>query len=169
MYDDLSASSNVDIKAVRATGHEDAISEGPFDHWFGRVSPDGRWIAYTSNELGQYEVFVQRFPKASGYFKVSSGGGFQPIWNRHGGELFYLAPDGKLMVAQVATDSGFKPLPPHVLFQTHVNVATVNPPESLNHYDVSRDGNRFLISSRGTSRAVPIVLVFDWRAVLTRR
>ena len=70
---------------------------------------------------------------------------------------------------EVATDSGFKPLPPHVLFQTHVNVATVNPPESLNHYDVSRDGNRFLISSRGISRAVPIVLVFDWRAVLTRR
>ena len=67
-----------------------------------------------------------------------------------------------------ATESAFSAGAPHALFQTRVNVATVNPPESLNHYDVSAGGNRFLVSSRGASSSVPIVLVFDWRAAMTR-
>jgi hypothetical protein len=73
------------------------------------------------------------------------------------------------MAADVAvTESTFTSGPPRELFQTHVNVATVNPPESLNHSDVSVDGNRFLVSSRGESRSVPITLVFYWQAVMKR-
>ena len=102
------------MKAVRAAGSRpDPVSTGAFDQWFGRFSPNGQWVAYTSNEPGQYEVFVQRFPKAGGRWKVSSGGGFQPVWNHNGKELFYLAPDGKLMAADVtATESTFTPGPP---------------------------------------------------------
>ena len=169
-YDALTESDDVDVWALRAAGaRAEPFTKGSADQWFGRFSPDGRWIAYTSNELGQYEVFVERFPKAGGRWKISNGGGFQPVWGPTGEEVFYLAPDGKLMAAAVtAAGSAFSASPPRALFQTRVNVATVNPPESLNHYDVSADGARFLISSRDTSTSVPIVLVFDWRAVMTR-
>lgn len=83
--------------------------------------------------------------------------------------MFYLAPDGKPVAAPVpATGSTFDGSPPRALFQTRVNVATVDPPESLNRYDVSADGARFLVRSRDTPTSVPIILVFDWRAALTR-
>ena|SRR5688572_7624639 len=122
-----------------------------------------------SRRLSGAPVFVARFPKAGRVWKVSTGGGFQPIWHPNGKEVFYLAPDGELMAASVTTtDTNFTSGSPRALFQTRVNVATVNPPESLNHYDVNRDGTQFLISSRGTSTSVPIVLVFDWQAVLKR-
>jgi Tol biopolymer transport system component len=169
-FDALNDSGKVHVWTMRATESvAEQLTQGASDQWFGRFSPDGRWIAYVSNQFGQYDVFVARFPKSQGFWKVSTGGGFQPIWNPTGGELFYLAPDGKLMVAAfTATETAFSPSTPHPLFQTRVNVATVNPPESLNHYDVSADGNRFLIASRAASSSVPIVRVFDWRAGVKR-
>jgi serine/threonine protein kinase len=134
---------------------------------FGVISPDGRWIAYCSNELGPFEVFVERRTPGGGRWKVSPAGGFQPVWHPQGKELFYLDPSGRLMAADVLKSlETFEFSPPRVLFLTRVNMATVNPPDSLNHYDVSADGDRFLIASRPESASEPIVVVFNWNAGL---
>ena len=125
-----------------------------------------RWIAYSSNATGTFEVWVERFPVSGEPWRVSSGDGFQPIWHRDGRELFYISSDGKLMsVGIVRSDTTFEAAAPRELFQTRVGMATVNPPDSLNHYDVSADGQRFLIASRPEATR-PIVVVANWGAPL---
>jgi serine/threonine protein kinase/Tol biopolymer transport system component len=134
---------------------------------FGVISPDSRWLAYCSNELGQFEIFVERLKPGGGRWKISSAGGFQPVWHPKEKELFYLDPYGKLMAVDILRSlETFEVSPPHVLFPTRVNIATVNPPDSLNHYDVSADGERFLIASRPEAASVPVVVVFNWNARL---
>ena len=83
------------------------------DDRHGRFSPDMRWLAYASNESGQYEVYVRRFPSGEGKWQVSTQGGVQPEWRRDGRELFYLAPDGNLVAATITrADTGFETRPP---------------------------------------------------------
>ena len=72
------------------------LVQTPFFERNGEVSPDGRWLAYESNESGQFEVFVRPFPDVNkGRWQVSTGGGTQPLWARNGQELFYLAPTAR--------------------------------------------------------------------------
>ena len=80
-----------------------------FDEALGQFSPDGRWVAYHSNESGRHEVYVQPFPGPGGKWQISTSGGIEPRWRRDGKELFYIAPDGKLMAAPIqsaGTDAG---------------------------------------------------------------
>src|SRR5262245_25395480 len=74
----------------------------------GALSPDGRWLAYASDETGHFEVYVQSFPDGGGKRQVSTDGGNYPRWRRDGGELFYYARDGKLMAAQVRSGKSFE-------------------------------------------------------------
>jgi Tol biopolymer transport system component len=71
-----------------------------------RVSPDGRWVAYVSDESGQAEVYVSRFPEMQGKTILSSGGGSRPFWRGDGRELFYLAPEGRILAVPVSLASG---------------------------------------------------------------
>jgi Tol biopolymer transport system component len=82
-----------------------------------RFSPDNRWIGYASNETGRWEVFVEPFPPSGSRRQVSADGGSQPRWRQDGKELFFLAPDGKLMVASVSPGAAFAPGRPQALFQ----------------------------------------------------
>ena len=72
-----------------------------FDERHGRFSPDGRWVAYTSNESGRDEVYVQSFPLSGAKFQISAGGGMEPQWRKDGTELFYISEERMLMAVPV--------------------------------------------------------------------
>jgi Tol biopolymer transport system component len=137
--------------------------ETPATEHQGQFSPDATWIAYTSDESGAHEVYVQRFPGADGKWQVSTHGGLQPRWRRDGKELFYLAPDGKLMAAAVKTSaSTFETGTPQVLFNTGITTGFV---DRRNQYVVTRDGQRFLVNiSAEDENSAPITVVLNWEA-----
>jgi serine/threonine protein kinase len=112
-----------------------------------QVSPDGRWIAYISNESGRYEVYVRPFPDVNkGKWQVSTSGGDSPLWSPDGRELFYLSGDSTMAVA-VETEPMFKPEKPKVLFRgTYIGLAV-----STSRWDISPDGKRFLMMKPGES------------------
>jgi len=130
----------------------------------GFFSPDGRWLAYTSNESGRVEVYVQTFPQSGGKWLISSGGGAQPHWRGDGKELFYMAPDRTLMAVEVNPASTFETSAPKPLFATQVS--GYNAP---NRYVVSADGQRFLVNSpAGEVNQTPITVVLNWTSGLKR-
>jgi Tol biopolymer transport system component len=133
------------------------------DETFGQFSPDGKWIAYDSDESGTPEVYVQGFapdqvPAAAiGKWQISTAGGVKPRWSHDGKELYYLAPDRKLMAVPVKTGSTFEPGVALPLFETRVT--------SFFPYDVAADG-RFLIntpSEAPTLIASPVTVVLNWQ------
>ncbi len=108
----------------------------------GEISPDGRWIAYESDESGRFEVYVRSFPELDhGRWQVSYEGGSMPLWSRSGRELFYRRPDGRLASVQVENGAGFKADAPRVVLDR----AFFAGPGSGRTYDVSSDATRFLI------------------------
>jgi eukaryotic-like serine/threonine-protein kinase len=126
-----------------------------------QFSPDGRWMAYASNETGRMEIYVSSFPGGAGKWQVSSGGGQEPKWRQDGKELFYLSPDGKMMAVAVTTGSGFKAGSPVSLFQSHVR----QPISFLDvySYDASADGQRFLIATKmDEANAAPLSITLNW-------
>jgi len=134
-----------------------------FDSFQAQFSPDGRWIAYASNESNRYEVYVQPFPLSSGRWQISTNGGAQPQWRRDGTELYYLAPDRKLMVVAVKSGATLEPGPPKPLFQTRVTGLV----DVRNHYVSGVGGQRFLINSIvGEGASTPIAVALNWLAGL---
>ncbi|MGA7471912.1 MAG: hypothetical protein WBW60_04220, partial [Candidatus Sulfotelmatobacter sp.] len=131
-----------------------------------RFSPDGKWAAYASNESGQWEIYVTSFPAARGKWQVSNAGGEQPRWRSDGKELFYLAPDGKIMATPVTIGASFDAGTPVALFQA-------NPREMIAtseqfDYDVSKDGQRFLINTQLKAALTPMSVVMSWTASLNK-
>jgi Tol biopolymer transport system component len=134
-----------------------------FNEIQGRVSPDGRWIAYTSDESGRWEVYLQSFPMPGVKRAVSVGGGAQPQWRGDGRELFYLAPDRRIMVVNVDLSEGAEFTRPRALFQVGV---PGSPVDILSQYAVSPDGQRFLVNSTDESGRAPITTIVNWQALL---
>jgi hypothetical protein len=133
----------------------------------GHYSPDGKWVAYASNESGKWEVYVTSFPAAQGKWQVSSGGGEQPRWRGDGKELFYLSSDGKMMAAPVSEGANFDAGAPIVLFQANPREAAATSEQAF--YDVSRDGQRFLINTEVRQAEVePMSIVLNWAAKLNQ-
>jgi eukaryotic-like serine/threonine-protein kinase len=134
----------------------------------GQFSPDGRWVAYTSNESGQSEIYVIPFPPApnGGRWMVSPGGGVMPRWRRNGKELFYISPDSKMMAVPVSTQPVFQTGVPQALFQTDiVDTGIRTGPMS---WDLAPDGNRFLIISETPSEASSITVAMNWRSAVAK-
>ncbi len=130
------------------------------------ISPDGRWTAFNSNESGQREVYVQPLPEGPKR-QVSIGGGQMPVWNRNGSELFYAARDGTLMSVTIRLAAGrLETAEPQPLFPLQLGVKGELP--WLHHpYDVSPDGQRFLVIRRAPdTEADSAVVVTNWTAVL---
>ena len=134
----------------------------------GRFSPTGRWVAYVSNQSGSSEVYVRGFTadfssgsaSTGGRVLVSRGGGTAPRWRRDGRELFYLAPDGKMMAVEVIPGREFRVGTPTPLFQI--------PPGAIVG-DVTADGRRFLlVTPVGPSASVPFTVVLNWTAGLKK-
>jgi Tol biopolymer transport system component len=134
----------------------------------GQFSPDGRWVAYTSNESGLSEIYVIPFPPSSngGKWLVSRGGGVQPRWRRDGKELFYISPDSKMMAVEVNTQPVFQAGTPQALFQTDiVDTGIRTGPMS---WDISPDGDRFLIISDTSSDATSLTVALNPHVALPK-
>jgi Tol biopolymer transport system component len=132
-----------------------------------RFSPDGKWVAYSSNETGNWEVYVSAFPNPVGKWQVSRGGGEEPRWRRDGKELFYLSGDGKMMAVAVGSGSNFGAGPPATLFQTHRR----QPVSAMDFfsYDVTADGTRFLINTRlDEPNAAPLSIILNWASEMEK-
>jgi dipeptidyl aminopeptidase/acylaminoacyl peptidase len=110
----------------------------------GQISPDGKWVAYASDESGSWEIYVTSFPGAAGKWQVSRGGGSEPRWRGDGKEIFYIAPNGMLMAVPVDAQSVFATGTPMPLFQVHGR-APISSTDVFT-YDVAKDGKRFLVN-----------------------
>ena len=133
----------------------------------GQFSPDGKWVAYASNESGKWEIYVTSFPDAHGKWRVSTNGGEQPRWRGDGKELFYVSSDSKMMAAPVTTGAKFDSGTPVALFPATPQqlVSRTN----LFVYAVSRDGQRFLIIRQvKQADSAPMSVILDWPAKLNR-
>lgn len=135
------------------------IITGNHDAWFNEVSPDGNWIAYTSDESGKDEVYVTTFPKPSGKWQVSNNQGDRPQWSADGKELFYLDNKDNICVAEIETSgSQIKIGKVQILF----NIAGQRPG---NIYDVTDDGQKFLVNSKISSLSKSkVIFVDNWDA-----
>jgi Tol biopolymer transport system component len=139
----------------------------PFNEHFGRVSPDGGWLAYMSDELGVPEVFVQRFPGLGAKHRVSTSGGSEPQWRSDGGELFYLAPGDVLMSVSVSPGDPIRLSAPVAVFKTAIGRrnARVIPFEPT--YAIGRDGRLLINTVTEEASSMPSTIVFNWPALVT--
>jgi Tol biopolymer transport system component len=132
----------------------------PFAEFYGRFSPDGRWIAYTSNDQGRNEVYVQTFPASGGKWQISNNGGTQSRWRSDGKELYYLSNDGKLMVVEVKPGGSFEASALRALFD-------LAPSRALggNGYVLTAAGDRFLfVTEPEQAASQQFTVVTNWAA-----
>jgi serine/threonine protein kinase len=135
----------------------------PANELWGQFSPDGHWVAYQSNDTGRYEIYVRAFEGHGAAIPVSSDGGVYPRWSRDGGEIYFVAPNAKLMAARVhESEKAFAADTPAGLFQTQRVGGGMNVISRGQQYDVGADG-RFLINDETDSRAPAITLLLNWR------
>ncbi len=162
-----------DLVGVRTTGDTVPVPlvASPFTELHPAVSSDSRWLAYTSNESGQNEVYVRAFPATTGgRWQVSNGGGIEPLWSADGQELFYLSGTSQLVAARIRTTPTFEVLSRQPLFD-------VGGPFIIDafhqSYQVTRDGRHFLFlrlrTSAGGASAPRAVLVENWFSDLRAR
>jgi hypothetical protein len=141
-----------------------------FNETNAKLSPNGQWLAYVSDETKRTEVYVQSFPTPGGKWQVSTGGGNLPIWSRNGNELFFIGADRKLMAVDVKSRASkeptgkdvvtFVPGVPKSLFDTRLGAGA--------WYDVSKEG-RFLMPTQLEQAAiVPMTVWVNWAAGLKR-
>jgi Tol biopolymer transport system component len=133
-----------------------------FNEAQGRFFPEPRprWIAYQSDETGRYEVYIQSFPDPRGAIRVSTGGGQYPQWSPDGRELYYVAPDNKLMAVSIKPGpDSLQPSAPRPLFTLPVEELTFGP------YEVAPDGQRFLVRA-SPQQAAPLTVIVNWPALL---
>jgi Tol biopolymer transport system component len=157
-----SGTTGVDLQAAATSdGRVIKVTELPGDETEGQFSPDGKWVAFVATVSGRPEVYVQAFPDGASRTQASTGGGTQVRWSADGRELFYIAPDSKMMA--VAFTPG--PTPdvklPVALFQTHLANGN-NVIGNKAQYAVSRDG-RFLLNAVDESASAPVVVTVNWR------
>ena len=130
---------------------------------WGQFSPDGRWIAYQSNETGRFEIYVRPFPGPGAAIPISTAGGVYARWARNGNELYYLAPDATMMAVPIRrTPKRLSADAPVALFKTRRVGGGVNVIGFGHQYDVAPDG-RFLINVEPESPPRPITLVMNWK------
>jgi eukaryotic-like serine/threonine-protein kinase len=162
---------NADLWVVPMVGEPtpSVFLKTPFREAYGAFSPDGRWVAYHSNESGRNEIYVRRFvppdatgtPAAGGQWQVSTAGGIMPKWRPDGKELYCLNPAGEMMAAPInVAGDALEPGAPVVLFPTHI-VGGGSDNQIGWQYDVAPDG-RFLINTELATAAAPVTLIQNW-------
>lgn len=145
------------------------IVQAPYDASDGQFSPDGKWVAYTSNESGRNEVYVKAFSDSDvngeGRWQVSNQGGHAPRWRADGRELFYLSIDNRKLMA-----SGIRTAAQGVEAETLRELFPASVPADPGYggypYDVTADGKRFLIEETTTSQSAPLTVLVNWQAKL---
>lgn len=133
----------------------------------GQISPDGKWVAYASNESGDWEIYVTTFPAAAGKWQVSRGGGIEPRWRADGKELFYIGPKSMLTAVSVDTRGSFSSGNPTPLFRAQLR-AQVSSTDMFS-YDVTKDGQRFLVNRYAKpAQVAPLHVILNSTAGLTK-
>jgi len=163
----LSRETTWDLWALPLDGHADPfpVADGKFTEVQGRLSPDGHWIAYSSDETGKPQIYVQPFPGPGAKQRVSSVAGTEPFWREDGKELYYLTLDGDLMMLTMDTSSGLHSGTPRPLFHPEISGNY----QTRNRYCPSADGQRFLLLATGTPGLAPTTVVLNWTAELNER
>jgi hypothetical protein len=162
VYNRFGENTAVDIWAFNfADQNSRPILEEPSHQLQARLSPDGRWLAYASDESGEWEVYVRPFPEGKNKRLVSTGGGSQPQWRGDGKELFYVAADNRLVAVPIVGTGTFERGVSQPLFTTRI--PAVLAPWRTN-YAVSSDGQRFLVNSVSPEVApAPITIAVNWQ------
>jgi len=157
--------SNVSVLPLFGDRKPFPFADTPFTEGSAVFSPDGRWIAYVSNEGGQADIYVRPFPGPGAKSQVSRDGGSHPVWRADGRELFYLAADGTMMTVAAGAGRSFDAGMPRALFQVNAWSGTNN-----QVYAVTKDGQRFLVNttSQKTSGVEPLTVVLNWTAAVRR-
>jgi eukaryotic-like serine/threonine-protein kinase len=141
--------------------------KGPWVVRNAQFSPDGKYVAYATNETGDWEVYVSPFPEASSKWLVSRGGGEEPRWRADGKELFYVSPEGKLMAAGVKMGTSFESMTPVPLFQTRRRQKISS--QDVFTYAVSADGSKFLFNTLVDQKeAPPLSIIMNWNSWLEK-
>jgi serine/threonine-protein kinase len=160
--------SDIGVLALEGEPRATPLMQTAYAEWNPELSPDGRWIAYQSNESGREEIYVRPFPKVeAGRWQVSTRGGTRPVWARNGRELFYLVGQGRVMAVPIQPGPAFVFGNPQVMFD-----GPYLAPQPGRTYDVSPDGKQFLMIKEGgiDQRSTPreIVVVLNWSEELKR-
>ena len=129
------------------------VVQSAFEESNARFSPDGRWIAFQSNETGRNEIYIQPFPGAVGKSRISTDGGSEPRWRQDSGELYFLGTDRRLMAARLTTAQTEQSARPEPLFVL---------PEGASEFEAAPDGQQFLVNVV-TKEASPITVLLNWR------
>jgi Tol biopolymer transport system component len=171
----------VDLWVLEMTGERtaSALIESPFRKGSAKFSPDGRWIAYASNESNGFQIFVQPFPDVGrGKWQISARGGQEPRWRADGRELFFLDPDGVLMAIDVqAEGEAFEYGQPQALFRTGVTLPRIDETPDY-FYNVTSDGERFLVNepvavepnapAAADAEPVTLTVIVNWASGLAQ-
>ena len=157
-----------DIWVMPAAGQQAPrpLLQSPFNESGGRLSPDGHWLAYASNESGQEEVYVVPYPGPGGKWQVSTAGGSRPQWRADGRELFFQGLDQSILAVNVRAGATFEVDVPKALFKTTLSAG----PYPGYRWAVSRDGQRFLVNTPPESESAGRhVVVTNWTTELRRK
>ena len=167
----------LDLKGERGAS---PVLDEPFVHQAAQLSPDGRWLAYSTNESGSMQIVVQSFPDLSrDKRQVSTRGGYEPRWRADGRELYYLTPTGTLMSVAVSAGDAFEPSKPTELFETGIAVAaTIAGRRPDQFYAVGSNGERFLLNrtvtesprdAKGDAAPPTVHVIVNWASGLPRQ
>jgi hypothetical protein len=154
-----------DIAALPISGERkiSGVLTGGYSEAAAQLSPDDRWLAYQSDESGHNEIYVQHFPPSGGKWQISTNGGVHPRWRQDGNELFYLAPDGKMMAVETGVaGSSLVPATPHALFDAH--------PTARNDFAVTANGQKFLVGALpgtlSSAPPTPLTILLNWTSTV---
>lgn len=136
------------------------FAQTPFDETQGRFSPDGKWVAYVSNESGRNQVYVQTLRPTGAKYQISTTGGTSPYWRRDGKEIFYLSADGKLMAMPIKLSASAELGTPQMLFTD----------SGMTNFTATADGQRFLVNVNvgDESSAALLTVITNWQAGLRK-
>jgi hypothetical protein len=170
LYQEQSQKTDFDLWVLPSSGGQKPFPylQTAFAEQQGRFSPDGKLVAYASNESGTWQVYVQSFSASGGKWQVSTNGGAQPQWRRDGKELFYLSSDRKLMAVEVKGNGPtFDAGAPKELFELRLQIGGL--PGQTNYYVADDDGQRFLVASAPEERlSTTTKVVLNWTADVKR-
>ncbi len=156
--------SKSDLWALPMTGGRKPfqLTNTSFDEWQGTFSPDVQWIAYTSNESGTNEIYVQSFPKPTQKYRVSINGGSAPRWRPDGKELYYISPENMLIAVDVKETS-------QITFGVSQKLFKADVGSYVNMYAVLDNGQHFLVNKWGTNNiSKPLQVIVNWKSLLKK-
>ena len=148
-----------------ADGSSTPLEPANVESWFGQISPDGKWVAYSASKTGRFEIYVQPFPLTGSPRPISTDGGLEPRWRGDSHELYFISPDQHIVAAAVDGSSGtIRTVSTHSLFQ--IRITRADRPDTLNHYAVTPDGQRFLVAAQPPRSGAVAAAIAGWTTLL---